>query len=61
MKNLDSIYDLLKEYEIATEDEINLVTSINGWNLESSESIIYARTGLNSVDQLLEDLGVELD
>lgn len=61
MKNLDSIYDLLKEYEIATEDEINLVTSINGWNLESYESIIYARTGLNSVDQLLEDLGVELD
>lgn len=61
MENLNSIYELLKDYEIATEEELNLVININGWNLESFEGVIYVRTGLNSFDQLCEELGIELD
>ncbi|AKO60985.1 hypothetical protein AXI76_gp084 [Pseudoalteromonas phage H101] len=38
---------------------MHLVTNINGYNMESLESIIYSRTGLNSVDQLVDDLGID--
>lgn len=61
MQDLDVIYSTLVEYEIATEEEIQLVTNINGFNLETFEGVIYVRTGLNSFDQLCEDLGIELD
>jgi len=44
-------YDLLVEFNIATENEITLVININGWSIESLDSILYARTGFNSWDQ----------
>ena len=49
--NLDTYHDNLVEYQIATEEEIKLVTLINGWNKESLDSILYARTGYRSWDQ----------
>lgn len=59
--NIDQVWQLLLDYDIATENELNLVTNINGYKIESLESIIYARTGLNSVDQLLDDLEIDLE
>lgn len=56
--NIDQVWQLLLDYEIATENELHLVTNINGYKIETLESIIYARTGFNSVDQLTEDLGI---
>ena len=56
--NIDQVWQLLLDYEIATENELHLVTNINGYKIETLESIIYARTGLNSVDQLVEDLEI---
>lgn len=56
--NIDQAWQLLLDYEIATENELQLITSINGYKVETLESIIYARTGLNSVDQLIEDLEI---
>jgi hypothetical protein len=49
----DEAYDILVEYEIATEDEINLVCNIIGYNIETMEDILYVRTGYRSFDQLL--------
>lgn len=37
----------------ATEDEIDLVYSINGQTLESAEDILYSRTGYRSLDQII--------
>lgn len=54
--DLDELYSLLIEQSIATEEEINLVTNIMGWNLEAFEGILYSRTGLQSFDQLVDDL-----
>ena len=48
------IYDFLLEYEIATENEISLVCSINGTNEDSLNSIIYSKTGYHSMEQLKE-------
>jgi len=49
---VDKIWDYLLEYEIATEDELRLVTSINGYNIETLNSVLFARTGYRSLDQL---------
>ncbi len=49
--NLDTYFENLVNHKIATEEEIKLVTMINGWNEESFDSILYARTGYNSWDQ----------
>ena len=50
----DELYDLLTEYEIATRDEISLVTRICGNNIETLESILFARTGYRSLEQFKE-------
>lgn len=52
---IKDMYEILLDERIATEDEINLVTDINGWNEESMLDILYARTGLRSFDQLSEE------
>ena len=50
----DEIYDYLIAYEIATENEISLVCSINGTNEDSLNSILYSRTGYRDVEQIKE-------
>ena len=51
MNGLD-MYNKLLELEIATEEEIRLVVQINGDNLDTYESILYARTGYRNFEQL---------
>jgi hypothetical protein len=48
------LWDYLVEMGIATEEELQLVTSINGMNLESLESVLYCRTSYRSLDQIKE-------
>ena len=50
----EKLWDYLIEYEVATEAELCLITSINGTNLESLESVLYCRTAYRSLDQILE-------
>jgi hypothetical protein len=50
----DDLRDYLLDNEIATEQELSLVTSINGFNLETFESILYSRTGYRSLEQIKE-------
>tara|TARA_R100001594_G_scaffold133125_1_gene173653 strand:- start:849 stop:1019 length:171 start_codon:yes stop_codon:yes gene_type:complete len=52
--NTNEIYDYLIEYEIATTEEVNLVCCINGTNEEALNSILFARTGYRSIEQLQE-------
>jgi len=51
-KEMHELWDYLTDYEIATQDEINLITSINGTNLDTFESILYSRTGYRSLEQI---------
>ena len=53
-KELDKLYDYLLESEIATLDEVSLVCSINGTNIDSLNSILYSRTGYRSLVQIKE-------
>lgn len=55
MELLD-MFELLVEGGIATEEEVQLVTSINGWNEETMEDILFVRTGYHFFTQLLEEI-----
>ena len=55
----EKIWDLIVDLNIATDDEINLVTDINGYSEETLMDIIYARTGLRSLEQVFDEYGVE--
>jgi len=49
------VWGYLVETGIATDDELNLVSNINGFTLETMESVIYVRTGYRSLEQLREE------
>jgi hypothetical protein len=52
MYNIEYVWDRIVEMDIATEEELDLVTAINGYNIESLNDIIYVRTGYRDIEQL---------
>jgi len=52
--NTNEIWDYIIENSIATEEELQLITSINGMNKESLNSVLYCRTGYRSVEQIID-------
>ena len=53
-KKRDELWDYLLEREIATENELQLVTSMNNFNLETLERVLYVRTAYRSLKQIRE-------
>lgn len=53
--NVNALWDEILERGIATAEELELITSINGYNIESLNDVIYCRTGYNSIDQMDEE------
>lgn len=49
------LWDNLIQAGIATEDELKLVTCINGYSVETLNSVLYARTGERSWDEEDDD------
>ena len=49
------IWDAILEHGIATEEELQLVTNINGYSVETLNDVLYARTGYHDIDQLEEE------
>tara|TARA_A100001391_G_scaffold146119_1_gene103712 strand:+ start:524 stop:694 length:171 start_codon:yes stop_codon:yes gene_type:complete len=45
--NKEEMWELLIDYEIATDEEIKLVTNINGYSKRALTDIIEVRTGLD--------------
>jgi len=52
MEYKTKVWDYLLETEIATENELQLVTNINGYNEETMTDIIYSKTGYRNLEQL---------
>lgn len=52
--DLNTLWTLLEVYGIATEEEIDLVTSINGYSEETLNDILYVRTGYRDIAQFEE-------
>jgi len=55
MNDTNETWDYLIETGVATKDELSLVTDINGFSVDTLESVIYARTGYRSLEQLKEE------
>lgn len=55
-KTINEVWDLLIEYGVATQEELELVTCINGYNMDALNDVIYARTGYRNIDQVIEDM-----
>lgn len=48
---IETLWDNLRDYSIATEEELQLVTTINGYCESSLNDILYVRTGYRSWEQ----------
>lgn len=46
------IWDYIIENDIATEEELRLVTNINGYSKNTLNDVIYSRTGYQDIEQL---------
>lgn len=53
----ERIWDYLIENEIVSEEELKLVTDVAGYSVSTLEAVIYARTGLHDLEQLMEEMG----
>ena len=49
------IWDAIVEHGIATEEELELVTAINGYHDDALNDVIFVRTGYRNIEQFLED------
>jgi len=54
-KQIEILWDLLVNFELATESTLQLITRLNGYNLETMENVLYALTGYHSYDQFMEN------
>ena len=59
MSDESRLWDLIEGYNIATYDELCLVTDINGYSVETLNDVIYARTGYHDWNQMAEAEGIE--
>lgn len=57
--NIDEVWDLFLTWDICSEETLNVVTSINGYSLETMADILYATTGLRNIEQLKSEFGIE--
>lgn len=57
--SIDDVVTFLEEEGIVTSEEIDLVTKINGHNMNTINDIIYVRTGCHDYEQLLDECGIE--
>jgi len=56
-ENKDFAWDFCVEHEIASEQELTLVTKINGFNWATIMDVIYVRTGYRDIEQYIEAEG----
>lgn len=54
MDLLNELWTFIVDRGIATDDELSLITDINGYNIDALNDVIYSRTGYRSMSQLLD-------
>ena len=54
-QQIEKLWDLIVNYELATEQSLQLVTRLNGYTLETMEDVLYALTGYRSYEQFMEN------
>lgn len=54
MKKVNELWDLLVDEGYFTAEELQLLTNINGFSVETLNDAIYARYGYRDYDQMME-------
>jgi len=54
--NFNGLYDILRDYELATDGELELACNLCGQSVETLLSVLYCRAGLRSIEQLVIEL-----
>ena len=49
---IEKYWDWLIEQNIADEDELKLITDINGYSVETLDDVLYARSGYRDYEQV---------
>lgn len=57
-QKINDAWDRLMELGVS-EETLQCVTNINGWSIETMESILYATTGYRSFEQVEGEPGVD--
>lgn len=58
---IDQVWDLFIELAICSEETLDVVTSINGYSMETMYDILYATTGLRNFEQLANEYGLDIN
>ena len=48
--DINNLWDYLVNNSIATQEELELITSINGYSVDTLNDVIYARTGYHDLE-----------
>ena len=54
-KDVNELWDQLLEYELFTYEELQLLTNINGYSVETLNDAIFARYGYRDLEQMMEE------
>ena len=49
---IENIYNRLVEEGVATENELQLITAINGYNEDTLNDVLFVRTGYRDFEQM---------
>lgn len=52
--NLDKIYNYMIDYELVSEETLDIITSINGYDEETLNDVLYCVSGYHDIEQYLE-------
>ena len=55
-KTINEVWDLLIEYGVATQEELELITCINGYDIDTLNDVIYVRTGYRNIEQIQDEI-----
>jgi hypothetical protein len=50
-KEINELWDWLVDMGVATEEELGLITNINGYSIETLNDVLYSRTGYRDREQ----------
>lgn len=53
--NLEDLYNELLNRGLFTEEELQLITCMNGYNIETLNAAIFARYGYRNLEQMTEE------
>ena len=52
--NLEQYYSYLLDYELVSQETLDIITSINGYNEETLDDVLYCVSGYRDIEQYLE-------